>query len=55
MSKQNIIITKPNTKLDIDCEFQDIEDVLMGIFNILDECDRVMNVVGNEIKDVKAF
>ena len=53
MLKQNSVIKQIDSEIvKIDDEFQNIENVMMRIFNILDENDKLIRIIGNEIEKI---
>jgi len=53
MLKQDSVIKQTNSKVvKIDDEIQNIENVMMRIFNILDEYDKLMKIAENELKKI---
>ena len=52
MLRQDSVIKQTNSVVKIDDEFQNIENVMMKIFNILDEYDKLVKVAENEIEKI---
>ncbi len=53
MLKQNSVIKQTNSKVvEMNDAFQNIENVMMRIFNILDESDKLTMIAENEIEKI---
>ncbi len=53
MLKQDTVIKQTNSEVvKIDDEFQNIENIMMRIFNILDESDKLMKIAENELEKI---
>jgi len=53
MLRQDSVIKHTNSEIvKIDDEFQNIENVMMRIFNILDESDKLMKIAENELEKI---
>jgi len=53
MLKQDSVIKQTNSEVvKIDDEFQNIENVMMRIFNIFDESDKLMKIAENELEKI---
>ena len=51
MLKQNSVIKQIDSEIvKIDDQFQIIENLMMRIFNTLDENDKLIRIIGNEIE-----
>ena len=55
MLRQDSVIKQTNSEVvKIDDEFQNIENIMMRIFNILDESDKLMKIAENELEKIGA-
>ncbi len=53
MLKQNLVLKQTNSKVvKIGDEFQNIENIMMRIFNILDESDKLMKIAENKLEKI---
>jgi len=53
MLRQDSVIKQTNSKVvKIDDEFQNIENIMMRIFNILDESDKLMKIAENKLEKI---
>jgi len=53
MLRQDSVIKQTNSEVvKIDDEFQNIENIMMRIFNILDESDKLMKIAENELEKI---
>ena len=53
MLRQDSVIKQTNSEVvKIDDEFQNIENVMMRIFNILDESDKLMKIAENKLEKI---
>ena len=53
MLRQDSVIKQTNSEVvKIDDEFQNIENIMMRIFNILDESDKLMKIAENKLEKI---
>jgi len=53
MLRQDTVIKQTNSEVvKIDDEFQNIENIMMRIFNTLDESDKLMKIAENELEKI---
>ncbi len=53
MLRQDSVIKQTNSEVvKIDDEFQNIENIMMRIFNTLDESDKLMKIAENELEKI---
>ncbi len=53
MLRQDSVIKHTNSEVvKIDDEFQNIENIMMRIFNILDESDKLMKIAENKLEKI---